>query len=472
MRHLNLFLMLLIVCSSAWSQSPATYSRYFGDKTMRVDYFHTGTAKDEFFSLDQAYEEGAWPGGKTNLIDTLNLGEYMLKVFDLKSNQLIFSRGYATVFGEWQTTEEARNGIYRTFHETVRFPFPKRTVQVVVAARNEQNLFVDKFYTVVEPDSRFVNREQKKYSFAVKPFLKNGEPEKKVDLLIIGDGYTQEDVGKFREDVSRYTQMLFKNKPFNERKKDFNIWTIEVISQDSGIDDPRENKWRQTALDASYNAFDSQRYVLTFSNKEVRNISAVAPYDYIYILVNTSRYGGGAIFNCFATCYTGSQNSEPEWWSDYVFVHEFGHLFAGLADEYYTSDVSYLDFYPQNVEPWEPNITRLLDVNHPKWAEWLRPDTPIPTPWAKVEHDSLTAVSQKLLRSDPNEKDKSDRIRKQIQNLLHSGANLVGCFEGAGYASKGIYRPAIDCKMFSKTVGPFCPVCEKAIERMIDFHTH
>ncbi len=471
MRRLNVFLMLLFVCSSVWAQPPATYSRYFTDKTMRVDYFHTGTAKDEYFSLDQAYEEALWPGSKINLLDTLNLGEYLLKVFDLKSNQLIFSRGYATVFGEWQTTEEALNGTFRTFHETLRFPFPKRPVQVVVAARNQKNIFIDKFSTVVEPDSRFVNREQKKSPFAIKPFLKNGEPGKKVDLLIIGDGYTQEELAKFRSDVNRYTQTLFKNQPFKERKSDFNVWMIEAISQESGIDDPRENKWRQTALDASYNAFDSQRYVLTFSNKEVRNLSAIAPYDYIYILVNTKRYGGG-IFNSFATCYTGSQNSDPDWWSDYVFVHEFGHLFAGLADEYYTSDVSYLEFYPKNVEPWEPNITRLLDVKHPKWAEWIKPDTQIPTSWSKAEYDSLNAVLRKLSQNDPKDKEKSEQIRKQVQKLLSLRANLVGCFEGAGYASKGIYRPAIDCKMFSKTVGPFCPVCEKAIERMIDFHTH
>ncbi len=471
MRRLDAFVVLLFACLSVKAQPPATYFRYFTERTMRVDYFHTGTAKEEYFSLDQVYEEGVWPGSKSNLLDTLNLGEYLVKVFDLKSNQLIFSRGYATVFGEWQTTEEARNGIYRTFHETVRFPFPKRTVQVVVAARNEQNLFVDKFYTVVDPGSRFVNREQKKYPFDVKPLLKNGDPEKKVDLLIIGDGYTQADLGKFRSDVNRYTQTLFKNQPFKDRKNDFNIWMIEAISQESGIDDPRENKWRQTALDASYNAFDSQRYVLTFSNKEVRNISANAPYDYIYILVNTTRYGGGGIFNAFATCYTGAQNSDPDWWSDYVFVHEFGHLFAGLADEYYTSDVSYLEFYPKNVEPWEPNITRLLDPKHPKWAEYIKPDTPLPTPWEKAEYDSLTAVLRKLSQSDAKDKEKSDRIRKQVQRLLDSQAGLVGCFEGAGYASKGIYRPAKDCKMFSKTLGPFCPVCEHAIAKMIDFHS-
>jgi hypothetical protein len=460
---------LILFCTSGWSQTPGTFSQFFLETTLRVDYYHTGTAGEEYFSLDQAYEEGAWPGSRINLVDTLNLGECLVKVFDLKTNQLIYSRGYSTVFGEWRTTEEAVDGKYRTFHETVRCPFPKRTVQVVIASRDRNNVFIDKFSTVIEPASRFINRELKKYPYSVRPFLKNGTVDQKIDLVILGDGYSAKDLAKFRTDVKHYTDVLFNSMPFSRHKIDFNVWMIETVSADSGIDDPRNKQWRHTLFDASYNAFDSQRYILTFSNKELRNVSALAPYDYIYILVNSAQYGGGGIFNCYATCYTGVQNAEPAWWSDYVFVHEFGHAFAGLADEYYTSSVSYQDFYPKSAEPWEPNITTLLDRKHPKWTEWIAPNITVPTPWAKAEYDSLSAALQKLSANHPDYRNQADGLRTQMEEILGRNKSVVGCYEGAGYASQGVYRPALDCRMFSKSLVAFCPVCQQAIEKMIAF---
>lgn len=449
----------------------ASYDSFFTDNTLRVDYFQTGTASREIISLDQIYREGEWPGTRSNLIDTLNLGQYLLKVYDLATNQLIFSHGFASIFGEWQTTDEAISGTFRTMHGTARLPFPKRSVQFIIAKRNKKNVFINQFFTTIDPGSRFVNCERKSFPYKTNALISNGAPKNKVDLLIMGDGYTKEDLKKFHRDVKRYTDDLFAVSPFKERAKDFNVWTIDVISKDSGIDEPRKKRWKQTALGTSYNSLDLARYVLSLSNKEIHDIAAMVPYDNIYILVNSSRYGGGGIFNCMATCYTGSEKGQPDWWSDYVFVHEFGHAFAGLADEYYTSNVAYNDLYPPDVEPWEPNITTLTNKEHLKWAALIKPGTPIPTPWEKARYDSLLNAVKQLDKKAADYEEKDKLLHQQAQAILNSPKyqGIVGCFEGAGYASQGIYRPAIDCRMFSKSLGGFCPVCRNAIERMINF---
>lgn len=462
---------LLLSLLFALSANAQDFDRFFTERTMRIDYFHTGTASEEIFSIDQVYEEGDWPGSRVSLIDTMNLGHYLFKVIDIRTNQLIYSRGYSTIFGEWQTTSEAHNGIYRTMHETIRFPFPQNRVQVTISVRDKHNVFVEKFSTVIDPHSRFVNREQKRFPYKTQVFLNNGDPGQKIDLVILGDGYSKKELKKFKADVKRYIDDLFGVEPFKSHQKDFNVRAIQVYSQDSGIDEPRKNKWKDTALGTSYNSLDSPRYILSLENRAIRDIAGTVPYDYIYILVNSPRYGGGGIFNWFATCYTGSQNGEPDWWSDYVFVHEFGHSFAGLGDEYYSSSVSYNDFYSRDTEPWEPNITALLDKNNIKWGHLIKEGTPIPTPWEKAQYDSLSAVLRALDRSAPDYRSKADALYEKMSALLKSSkyAGKVGCFEGAGYVSTGLYRPFIDCRMFSKSLVDFCPVCNEAIVRMINF---
>jgi hypothetical protein len=450
------------------SQASEPFDMFFVDSTMRVDYYHTGFYNKDIFSLDQIRIEREWPASKTNLIDTLNLGKYLVKVFDLKTNQLIYSRGYCTIFGEWQTTEKAKKENYQTFHESVRFPLPKREIQLVISVRNDENIFIDKFSSVIDPGSRFVNREKSQYPFESKKVINHGPLQSKVDLLILGDGYSKRDMRKFRKDTEHMVNKLFSVSPFKERFDDFNIWTIECFSQDSGIDEPRKEKWRQTILGASFNSLDSPRYVLTENNRQLREISALVPYDFIAILVNSDRYGGGGIFNWFSTCYTGIQDQkyQPGWWADYVFIHELGHSFGGLGDEYYSSSVAYLDFYPQNVEPWEPNVTALLDDKNIKWKDFTTPGTLFPTLWEKTRFDSLSKKALEFY----SDKEKYNQVKQEMRNILNNpDYPPVGAFEGSGYASEGLYRPSIDCIMFSKTVHGFCPVCRAAIERMIDF---
>ncbi|MEE9224861.1 MAG: M64 family metallopeptidase [Bacteroidota bacterium] len=472
MRNVIVFL-LLLTCPTVFAHDRPSFDPFFLDKTMRVDYYHTGTKGQEMFALDEVYEEGPWPGSKVNLIDTLNLGEYLLRVYDVATNLLIYSRGYSTIFNEWQTTAEAAKGVYHTFSETVRLPYPKRTVQLTISRRDRQMTFDELYRLVIDPSSATtVNRETKPRPYKVVPLMQSGPSEKKVDLLILGDGYTKAEMEKFRRDAKHFNDALFGTSPFKDHKNDFNVWTIEVESKDSGIDIPDKNIWRNTPLGTSYNIFGTPRYVLTEENKALRDIAAAAPYDFINILVNDNRYGGGGIYNLFSTTYTKTDAPGMEWQMDYVYVHEFGHSFGGLGDEYYTSQVAYSEFYPAGVEPWEPNITALLDPKQLKWKRLVSAGTPIPTPWESVQYDSIGALRRKLDRLAPDYYEKREPYHVAQAKLLLTSkyARKVGAFEGAGYSAKGLYRPAVDCRMFSLSLPDFDPVCRAAIKRVIDFY--
>lgn len=472
----RLAMCLAIVPVLALAGTGPEFSRHFLPKTLRVDYYHTGCRGQEFFALDQLVEQPVWAGSRTNLIDTLNLGKYLVKVFDLATNELIYSRGFCSIFGEWETTEEAREGICRTFHESALTPFPRRPIQFVIAKRMEGrysgSAFRDVFWATIDPSAGNVRADRPSYPFAVKKIRGDGDPSRKVDLLILGDGYTEQELPKFRKDVSRFLNDLFGISPFKEHASDFNVWTVEVVSRESGIDEPDRGIWRQNALGCTYNAFGTARYVLTFENKTVRDIASLAPYDQLYILVNSERYGGGGIFNLYSICYAGSERRGEEWWADYVFVHEFGHAFGGLGDEYYASSVSYLDFYPKGTEPWEPNLTVLLDPAKLKWRDLMEPGVPVPTPWEKAKYDSLAALRASLAARPGSNPDSLARIEAAMNGLLRAQRfwGKVGAYEGAGYASSGVYRPFLDCRMFSKSLTDFCPVCQRALARVIRFY--
>jgi hypothetical protein len=468
----TLFIVLLLFSALTLAQS---FDRFFSTTTLRVDLFHTGTKGVETISLDQVYEEGSWPGSKNNLLDDLNLGEYIVRVYDVTTTTPIFSRGYSTMFNEWQTTDEALGGMYRTFHESVRFPYPKGKVQVTISRRDKNMDFHEVFSTVIDPNSKTqVNHEKKSSPYKVTSLMENGSPNEKVDILILGDGYRKEDMEKFRRDAKHFNDVMFSTNPFKERKSDFNVWTIEVPSQDSGIDKPDKNIWKNSTLGTQYNTFGSARYVLTTENRTIRDIAAAAPYEFITILLNDNRYGGGGIYNLYTTCYTNSDVAGQEWQHDYVYVHEFGHSFGGLGDEYYGSSTSYNDFYQKGVEPWEPNLTTLTDKKNIKWKNFVEEGTPIPTMWEKTQYDSLEHERGKLDRLAADYYKKREPIYNTEQNILKTTqyAGKVGAFEGAGYVSTGIYRPAVDCRMFSLSLVDFDPVCTAAIKRVIDFYSH
>lgn len=465
---------LTVLLSAQLSASSQTYQRFFADKTMRVDYYHTGTKGQETFSLDEVIEEGAWPGSKANLVDTLNLGEYIVRVFDVQTNTMIFSRGFSSIFNEWQTTDEAAAGLYRTFSESVRLPFPKAKIQFTIARRDKRMEFHEVWSIMIDPNAPMqVKKEKNAFAFKANRIMGSGNPANKVDIVIVGDGYAKSDMEKFRKDAKRFNESLFATEPFKSRKSDFNVWTVEAESQESGIDIPDMGVWKDNILGSRYSTFGSARYVLTTENKTLRDIASLAPYDFICILINDSRYGGGGIYNLYATTYTNEQVKGQEWQMDYVYVHEFGHSFGGLGDEYYGSSIAYNDFYMPGVEPWEPNVTALLDKKNVKWQKFADPATAIPTPWEKAKYDSLEAERGKLDRLAADYYDKREPIFKAQKEILSDArfAGKVGAYEGSGYAAKGLYRPALDCRMFSLSLNDFDPVCSEAIKRVIDFYS-
>lgn len=459
-----------LMLASAAPSTQSAFDSYFTGGTMRVDYLHTGGLGQEIVALDRVVSDGPWPGSRTRLIDDLNLGKYLFDVIDRSTNRTIYSRGFASIYGEWETTPRYRQ-LHRSFHESLRFPWPKAPVQVVLKKRDADNSFHEFWSTVVDPDSRFVNRADSPKLGSVWSLFENGPPAQKVDLLVISEGYTSAELPKFHADARRLVDALLAVEPFKSRKNEFNVRGLDLPSPQSGVNRPQVGLFRRTPISAEYNIFDSERYVLTLDNRALRDAAASAPYEFVEILVNEKQYGGGGIFNFQATAAVDTGFAE------YVFVHEFGHHFAGLADEYYTSAVAYETGAAVHPEPWEPNITALHDPAKLKWRDLVEPDTPIPTPWDKEAYETknreVQAQRRALLAKHVPESEIDQHFREQmawdttfLSSMKYSGK--MGAFEGAGYETKGLYRPETDCIMFTRDAVGFCRVCRRAIDRIID----
>jgi hypothetical protein len=460
---LQLPIFLLCIC--------AAYS-FAATPTMRLDYYHTGNATEEIFSVDRVVIEPlAWPGNPQRGIDHTNLGKYLFEVIDRATNRVIYSRGFASIYGEWETTDEAKTA-HRTFHESLRFPAPQAAVQVVLKKRDPKNAFREIWSVIIDPKDMFIDNAKPASPGPLIEIQKSGPPASKVDFLILGDGYTAGELKKFERDARRLTDILFATSPFKERRADFNVWALCPVSSESGISRPSTGVHRSSPIGTTYDAFGSERYVLTFDNRAFRQAASFAPYEFVEILVNNKTYGGGGIFGLYATVAADSL------WSPYVFIHEFGHHIAGLADEYYTSSVAYAPA-TERVEPWEPNATALLDPDNLKWKDLVTPGTPIPTPWNKEAFETYSREIQnrrRQIRADRRPEADMDALfteEKEHESRMLAAekyAGKVGAFEGAIYEARGYYRPQIDCIMFTRNDVPFCAVCRRAIERVIDLY--
>ncbi len=489
MRRICISILSVLVLSLTLSaQWPEDFDRFFMDKTMRIDYFHIGDAKEEMVTIDQVYEQGIWAGSVSHLIDTFNNGRYYVKIHELSSDKLIFSKGFDSYFGEYKSTDTAMRGLKRTYHETVLIPYPKNRIRFVLEVRNRENKLLPLFSQVVDPEGVDIRKEPLDKDVNVFEMIKSGHPHRKVDVAIIAEGYTKEEKEKCRADLERFTNILFSQEPYKSYRDRFNIYGVFKPSEQSGCDEPRRGEFKNTALGASFNSLGSERYLLTEDNKALRDAAAHAPYDALFIMVNHERYGGGGIYNLFCTFTTDNQ------WHRYLFLHEFGHSFAGLGDEYYTSSVAYNELYPRGVEPTEANITALLDPDNLKWKEFMTSGVNIPTPWEKEDFDKMDMGYQKI-RQEINQKieemkkqraaqDEIDRIIQKSEQLSKEHADKinaylaqskyrdkVGAFEGAGYSAKGLFRPMLDCLMFTKGDKPYCKVCEQAIIRIIKHYS-
>lgn len=401
------------------------YTDYFTNNTLRFDYNRCGTSNTEELFFEQMRQEGKWSGPRENLIDPFSWGEYRAEVYDSKTNKLIYSRGYAGLYSEWQTTAEAKVS-RRCFYETVLLPFPKNPVRLELYSRDRSTKLNKVFEYQIDPGNYFIKREEgpKFKSYLIHD---SGDPVQKVDVVFLPDGFTDAEMDDFTRAAKNFSEALFKTDPFDAREDDFNIWVVEAPSAESGTDIPGKKIWKETILNTSFYTFDSERYLMTGDIKSVRDIAANTPYDLIIILVNTEKYGGGGVYNYYGTFSAFNPKSIG------VFLHEFGHNLCWLADEYYTSDVSYSDYIDQKYEPIQPNVTTLVNFNK-KWKKLVKPGTPVPTP----------------------------------RTAKYDGQ--VGAFEGGLYTGKGVFSPMQKCKM-NWLEDPFCPVCRETLLDMINYYT-
>jgi len=477
----------LLACALILSALPAVaapFAERFEDATLRIDYTHTGDSDTEFVALAELWKQGTWAGSRTRLVDELDLGRYYAKLYDQATGELVWSRGFASYFGEWQTTGPAADGVLRTYHESALAPFPKMPVEFALESRREGEM-VEIFRTAIDPAGFMSRRDPPPAGIVTVDGHLGGDPHGSVDVAIVGEGYTAAEVEKFTADVQRFAAVMIAHEPYNSYRDRINVRGVLLPSQQSGCDEPSRGVHRRTSVGSTFDSLGSERYLLTEDNRAMRDIAQAVPYDVLYIMVNHERYGGGGIYNLFCTFTSDNQ------WSEYVFVHEFGHSFAGLADEYYTSNVAYDGFYPEGYEPRERNITALDDPAQLKWRHLATPDATLPTPWQKSTYDDMDRRYQ-AIRGDVNDrigalmreggdpaeiealKAKGEKLSWEHQQEIdawfaaNDARQLVGAFEGAGYMSTGLYRSQLDCIMFTKGLKPFCAACRAGIIEVIE----
>lgn len=416
MKKYIIFIAACLFSVQAFAQ--VKFEKYFEDKTLRIDYVQSGNSKTQTAVIYELREEPVWGGPKKNLIDDLGRGGYLFKAYDKKTGELIFSKGYCTLFEEWLTTEEAKKETQAWLNSVV-MPYPKDKI-----ARDRKTM---EFFTMlrqeIDPESIFIDRRKLVENTVVK-LLDNGNPSDKVDMVFLAEGYAADEQDKFVQDARKFMDAMLATAPFDSRRDDFNVWAVGTISQESGTSSCGTRVYKNTALGTGYYTFGTDRYLTTPDIKDIRDAVWNVPCDAIFLVINAETFGGGGMYNVYAC---GTADNEQTYG---VFMHEFGHSFAGLADEYFGKPVAYDDtFYNLEKEPWEPNITTLVDFES-KWKDLLPEGTQIPTP----------------LNDETKDK--------------------IGVFEGGGYVDKGIYRPVDHCKM--RDYVDYCPACSRAILQVID----
>jgi len=397
------------------------FDTWFTEGIMRLDVVFTGTADETSYAFSGLKKEKYFSGPHKQLVDPFDYGDHKFLVKDVATGSVIFSQTYCTLYREWQTTTEAQN-VRRAYPHVLRFPWPLGEVSVEIHDRNRAGEFQMSWSLKVDPASIFSDPGNP-LEFETVDLEIHGDPSEKVDILFLAEGYTEAEMEKFLGDVERSVNYIFSEEPFQSQRNKFNIRAVKSASKDSGTDIPGEGIWKNTVINSSFYTFGIERYMTTMDYKSVCDVASNAHYDQVYILVNTDKYGGGGIYKHYSISAADNEASRA------VVIHEFGHAFGGLADEYYNSSVAYNDFFPLEVEPWNPNLTTLVEFDT-KWKEMMEVETPVPTP--------------------------GDELYQEV----------VGVYEGGGYVAKGVYRPMIDCRMHTNDA-VFCPVCSKALKKMI-----
>ena len=407
--------------ATLWAQG---FDQYFENKTLRINYLHIGDAHNESFALKEYHAGGIWSGTRAYLIEPHR--SVLFEAFDSTTNVLIFSRSYDCLFNEYRTTDEA-DMQSRDFEECINMPFPKNTIRYTFTCFNRKGEGKTLYTAYYNPKSTFTFPFSNEFKYIT--LHKGGDPEQCLDILFIPDGYSRDDRGKLDVDVKAFASYILNCSPYKENRERINIYAIKGFSEESGVTDPNNKIERKTLLNSSYNTLGTDRYLMCENVWRMYDVAEDVPFDAIVLICNSEKYGGGGIYNFYATVCNGAPDA------DFVIVHEMGHSIGGLADEYYTSETSVNDFYPAGIEPMEPNVTTLVDFEK-KWKNMLDPKTPVPTPATKEYND------------------------------------MLGVYEGAGYVAKGVYRPWQNCTMKEIIYNNFCPVCTKVLIDMFNYYSN
>lgn len=405
------------------------FDEYFTNNTLRYDFHHAGNNNTESYTFDAVKREGVWAGSKKSLINPFDYGEQHFRIIDEESGKTIYKNNYCTLFNEWQTTEEATK-VSRSFPEAVIFPEPKKNFRIEIYARDKKSKIMHKLHShsINVNDYNIIPYTPQNESIDIHI---GGSIEHSLDIVLLPDGFTTEQKDKFIASCKMWSDALFSYAPFDKNRHRINIRAVWVPSPQAGISEPGHGKWINTILGTRFFTFGSERYQMIENFQRVRDYAACAPYEGIFILTNTDKYGGGGIYNFYGLGSAGKTGRTGE-----VYVHEFGHSLLGLGDEYVEIGNTVSALYPQGVEPWEPNLTTFTKFDN-KWKNMIAEGTPIPTPFDKT---MLTQPQESL---------------------------TIGAYEGGGYLEKGIYRPTPQCMM--NQLRDFCPVCQKAISEYLDY---
>ena len=426
-----LFLMQCVLLSGgALTAQNVKFKKYFDDATLRIDYYRVGNRQHDSIRMGSVEKLSRWAGSLTQLLDPFDNGAYRVVMLSADGKEL-YSRGYNSLFHEYIDTPKGKDSV-AAFQEVLRLPWPKKEVDICWQKRGEDQKYHTQYTYRFNP-SQEMERLVRNSSLKVMPpcvALQNrGDVHKKIDVVIVPEGYGLADSAKMVRDLRSFCDYLLGQEPFSSRRGDFNVWGVMGFGEESGITDPTRNIHVNSLVGTSFNTFDADRYLMTSQLFRLHDAIGQTPCDHIIIMANSTTYGGGAIYNFYAM----SSLNEMAYM---VLPHELGHSIGGLADEYVDEDLSYGDIHALTVEPTEPNITTLVDFDS-KWASMLPAGTPIPTP-----------ADEKVSRKENGP---------------------LGVYEGAGYHSKGIYRPVMHCMM--RDYAPFCPVCAKRLNDIFDLYT-
>jgi hypothetical protein len=423
-KHALIAILFLIVFTTLKGQ--VVFNDLFDGTMLRIDYVYAGNNNSDNIFIKKLNIHERWSGHPNALIDKQQYGDHLVEIIDSKGI-VVFSKSFSSLFKEWKHTDEAAI-MKKSISESVTVPNPKQTVTIRISARSLDMSWKIKNEFKYEPQNATITKHKAR-SFSYDSLLYYGKPSEKVDIAIIPEGYASSEMDKFQQDCKALTDTLFSWSPFSLFKESFNVWLVNAPSEESGTDIPDEDIWRNTRFNSSFNTFGSSRYLMITEIDRLHDAAAGVPYDIIYVLVNSEKYGGGAIYNQINLC------SSDHPLSGFVFMHELGHGLVGLADEYVDTTISYQNIYDMNFEPSEPNITTLVEFDR-KWKNMIPPTIPIPT--------------------DASQKYKG----------------VIGAFEGAGYVEKGIYRPMQHCSMRERLSDGFCPVCQSEIIKTITLYTN